>query len=193
MRQRVACGTCALVEWIDNCFPCYLFAECPEEVKPKQGKSNDDCDSDDDDTSEERDPEAEEVAANQRRGILLRDSHGYYILDAGSINSLLDVRKYIESWPLIPAEELHASSVQHPSYPHFGGCFTHAECAHTLQSKHRLQTHVSRHALGSESRISPSGCARAALRLSADLSLSCRSLHSRTGTGAVDSIHFIRT
>ena len=119
MRQRVACATCALVDWIDSCFPCYLFAECPEEVKPKQGKSNDDCSSDDDDSIEDRDSEQEEVAAHQRRGKLLRDAHGYYILDAHTIDSLLDVRKYIEAWPQIPPEELHASSVQHPSYPQY--------------------------------------------------------------------------
>ena len=80
MRQRVACGTCALVDWIDSCFPCYLFAECPEEVKPKQGKSNNDCSSDDDDSIEDRDSEQEEVSAHQRRGKLLRDAHGYHIL-----------------------------------------------------------------------------------------------------------------
>ena len=119
MRQRVACGACALVDWIENCFPCYLFAECPEKVKPKQGKGGDDCSSDDDASSEERDSEHDEVSARQRRGKLLRDAHGYYIFDAHTIDSLLDVRKYMESWPLIPAEELHASSVQHPSYPHF--------------------------------------------------------------------------
>ena len=119
MRQRVACGTCALVDWIDNCFPCYLFAECPEELKPQQAKNSEDCSSDDDDSIEDRDSEQEEVSAYQRRGKLLRDTHGYYILDAHTIDSLLDVRKYMESWPLIPAEELHASSVQHPSYPHF--------------------------------------------------------------------------
>ena len=57
----------ALVDWIDSCFPCYLFAECPEDVKPKQGKSNDDCSSDDDDSIEDRDSEQEEVSAQQRR------------------------------------------------------------------------------------------------------------------------------
>ena len=39
MRQRVACGTCALVDWIDSLFPCYLFAECPDNVKPKPSKN----------------------------------------------------------------------------------------------------------------------------------------------------------
>ena len=30
---------------------------------------------------------------------------------------LLDVERYSKRWPMIPAEELHASSVQHPGHP----------------------------------------------------------------------------
>ncbi len=41
------------------------------------------------------------------------------MLDAHAINELLDVNKYIEAWPQIPTEELHASSVQHPSHPEY--------------------------------------------------------------------------
>ena len=41
------------------------------------------------------------------------------MIDAHAINKLLDVNKYIEAWPLIPTEELHASSVQHPSYSEY--------------------------------------------------------------------------
>jgi len=31
------------------------------------------------------------------------------VIDVNKINELLDVNKYIEAWPLIPKEELHAS------------------------------------------------------------------------------------
>ena len=58
-------------------------------------------------------------AAEKRRGRLLRDEHGYYVIDADRINELLDVKKYIDAWPLIPIEELHASSVQHPRHPKY--------------------------------------------------------------------------
>ena len=119
MRQRVACGTCALVDWIDNSFPCYLFQECPESVKPKVDKSDDECDSDADDDSEHEGSEQEEGAQHQRRGKVLRDAKGYYVIDARAIDELLDVRKYSAAWPLIPNEELHASSVQHPSFPQY--------------------------------------------------------------------------
>jgi hypothetical protein len=44
----------------------------------------------------------------------LTDEDGYYVADAHQIRELLDVKKYIELWPLIPTAELHASSVQHP-------------------------------------------------------------------------------
>ena len=33
-------------------------------------------------------------------------------------DELLGVQHYIASWPKIPVEELHASSVQHPRHPH---------------------------------------------------------------------------
>ena len=119
MRQRVACGTCALVDWIDNAFPCFLFADCPDEVKPKVDKREDECESDEDENSEHEGSEQEEGATHQRRGKVLRDAKGYYVIDAHAINELLDVGKYIEAWPLIPIEELHASSVQHPSFPQY--------------------------------------------------------------------------
>ena len=32
MRQRVACATCAVGAWIDDCFPCFLFQDCPESM-----------------------------------------------------------------------------------------------------------------------------------------------------------------
>ena len=61
----------------------------------------------------------EEPATEQRRGRLLKNEIGYYVLDAHAINELLDVNKYIEAWPQIPTEELHASSAQHPSHPEY--------------------------------------------------------------------------
>ena len=41
------------------------------------------------------------------------------VIDAHQIHDLLDVEKYIQSWPLIPKEELYASSVQHPRHPNY--------------------------------------------------------------------------
>ena len=35
MRQRVGCATCAKVSWIDSCFPCFLFQDCPAVLRPR--------------------------------------------------------------------------------------------------------------------------------------------------------------
>ena len=50
---------------------------------------------------------------------LLRDDAGYYVRSVAAIDALLDVRKYVTAWPLIPPEELHASSIQHPAHPDY--------------------------------------------------------------------------
>ena len=116
MRQRVGCVTCAKVSWIENCFPCFLFQDCPDEVRPKTQSDDDISETE---ASEEEAAEEEVLATERRRGRLLKNQDGYYVLDAHAINELLDVNKYIEAWPQIPTEELHASSVQHPSHPEY--------------------------------------------------------------------------
>ena len=77
--------------------------------------NNDAGDSECEEEAAEEATDEEEPATEQRRGRLLKHEIGYYVLDAHAINKLLDVKKYIEAWPQIPAEELHASSVQHPA------------------------------------------------------------------------------
>ena len=123
MRQLVGCATCAKVSWIENCFPCYLFQDCPDALRPRD--ENDADDTDDEAASDiERHPREESSdeeahATEQRRGRLLKDENGFYVIDPHKIHELLDVNKYSEAWPLIPKEELHASSVQHPSHPEY--------------------------------------------------------------------------
>ena len=116
MRQLVGCATCAKVSWIDSCYPCYLFQDCPDAVRPREENDTDDTDND---AAPEESSNEEAPATEQRRGRLLKDEDGLYVIDANKINELLDVNKYIEAWPLIPKEELHASSVQHPSRPEY--------------------------------------------------------------------------
>ena len=116
MKQRVGCATCAKVSWIDRCFPCHLFQDCPDVLRPKNENHADDTETDDAESNE--DSSNEDVSATEQRPArLLKDEHGFYVMDAHAINELLDVNKYIEAWPQIPKEELHASSVQHPSHP----------------------------------------------------------------------------
>ena len=114
MRQLVGCATCARVEWIDQCFPCHLFRDCPESLRPCEKESDDEAGIATNESSDEEAP-----APEQRQRKLLKDDDGYYVLDAHAIHELLDVNKYIEAWPQIPREELHASSVQHPDHPEY--------------------------------------------------------------------------
>ena len=141
MRQRVGCATCAKVSWIENCFPCFLFQDCPDEVRPQ---TQSDADSSETEASEEEAAEEEVLATEQRRGRLLKNENGYYVIDAHAINELLDVNKYIEAWPQIPTEELHASSVQHPSHPEYRWLLNtrriplQASCSESVATEHGL-------------------------------------------------------
>ena len=114
MRQLLGCAVCAKVEWMENCFPCYLFKVCPAEAQPKP---NSDSVSAPPSDASDSDDEAE--ARDRRKGSLLRGDDGYYVIDAHAIHKLLDVNNYIQAWPRIPPEELHASSVQHPLHPQY--------------------------------------------------------------------------
>jgi hypothetical protein len=67
------------------------------------------------------DPECEENhrgdahPAGKARGTLLVDDSGAFCVGPREkVHAILDVQRYIAKWPLIPAAELHASSVQHP-------------------------------------------------------------------------------
>jgi len=83
-------------------------------LRPCEKESDDEAGVATDDSDNEETP-----APEQRRGKLLKDNDGFYVLDAHAIHELLDVNKYIEAWPQIPREELHASSVQHPGHPEY--------------------------------------------------------------------------
>ena len=46
--------------------------------------------------------------------LLVEDSGAFCVGPKDKIHKILDVERYIKTWPLIPQAELHASSVQHP-------------------------------------------------------------------------------
>ena len=52
-----------------------------------------------------------------RTRALLKHCGVYYVQSPTLVHKLLDVDKYSQRWPLIPPEELRASSVQHPERP----------------------------------------------------------------------------
>ncbi len=97
MRQLVGCATCAKVSWIENCFPCYLFQDCPDALRPRDENDADDTDdeaaSDIERHQREESSDEEAHATEQRRGRLLKDEHGFYVIDPHKIHELLDVNK----------------------------------------------------------------------------------------------------
>ena len=55
MRQLVGCVICARVDWIDEFVPCYLFKECPEEVRAQnESDSEDSADAEESDHASEQ-------------------------------------------------------------------------------------------------------------------------------------------
>ena len=94
MRQRVGCATRAKVSWIDKCFPCFLFQDCPDALRPRTQNDADDTETE---AAAEETTDEDAPATEQRRGRLLKDENGYYVINAHEINKLLDVKKYIES------------------------------------------------------------------------------------------------
>ena len=108
MRQIVACAVCAIKDWIDDFYPCYMWKDAPSSAKPKTPEDDG-----------EHDTESEKEDAMPRgRGPQLRDENGYYYFGPPEkIHERLNVELYVPVVPLAPLEELHASSVQHPRFP----------------------------------------------------------------------------
>ena len=64
--------------------------------------------------------EEDQVPRVRERQQLLSDKKGIlYFGPAEVIQKFLAVEKYQERWPLVPAAELHASSVRHPMHPEY--------------------------------------------------------------------------
>ena len=83
MKQRVGCAVCALVDFIDACFPCYLFKECPEPLQKHTSTGDEENASDSDGSDEDRMTAKE----RRRRGPRLRDEEGYYVIRAACFKS----------------------------------------------------------------------------------------------------------
>ena len=107
MKQIVACSVCAIKDWIDEFYPCYMWKDPPVSTMD---------DAPEDDGNHTSDEEKEHGMA-PLRGPQLRDENGFcYFGPANKIHEFLDVDLYVPVVPLAPIEELHASSVQHPRY-----------------------------------------------------------------------------
>ena len=110
MRQIVACAVCAIKDWIDDFYPCYMWKDPPTSADVADvgaSEHDDEPDTDEEDTH----------VRKHRKGPRLRDDNGFcYFGPAEKIHELLDVNLYVPIVPLAPLKELHASSVQHPRF-----------------------------------------------------------------------------
>ena len=107
-RCEAACAICQQKDWIEHRFKLALFAPPPVEQTLLSFAR--------DSTSEDENVPS---ATFQRRGAapagtLIQHDGVFYLQAPAKVHELLNVERYEERWPLIPREELHASSVEHP-------------------------------------------------------------------------------
>ena len=94
-----------------------LFGVVPDEAEQQNSDSSDDTDAD----AGAR-PGFPQLSRKPARQVLLKHRGIYYVQNPEKGQQLLNVHRYQERWPLIPKEELHASSIQHPAHaddPHW--------------------------------------------------------------------------
>ena len=106
-RCEAACVVCAQKDYVEHRHKLSLFGAVPHE------RVSDYCAdpaSDHDDLSEGEADARPARALVKHRGV-------YYLQCPELVQKLLDVDRYRHRWPLIPYEQLHASSVQHPEHP----------------------------------------------------------------------------
>ena len=106
-RCEAACAVCAQKDYLEHRHKLSLFGAVPEE---RVSEHCADAASDQEDA-----PEGEANARPTRT--LVKHRGVYYLQSPELVQKLLDVDRYRQRWPLIPPEELHASSVQHPEHP----------------------------------------------------------------------------
>ena len=112
IRQIVAYAICAIKDWIDDFYPCYMWKDAPDSATIGASEHNIE-DNTDPDTDDE-----DETTHRRTNGPQLRDDQGFcYLGPPEKIHPLLDVELYVPVVPKAPLEELHASSVQHPRFP----------------------------------------------------------------------------
>ena len=66
---------------------------------------------------EDTDEEGHALEQDTRQQFLLMHGGVHYLQSLEAVHAFLSVEQYATRWPLISADELHASSVQHPLHP----------------------------------------------------------------------------
>ena len=76
MKQIVACATCAIKDWIDDFYPCYVWKEAPADVAAGAAEH----DEQDDEADDDGEAPGEHVSHNRASGPSLRDEDGFCYL-----------------------------------------------------------------------------------------------------------------
>jgi hypothetical protein len=115
-RREEACAVCAVKGWLENRMEVYLFKEaCGTTTWARQFYARDN--EDEFDMSDVEDGERASTSGGRhvpQGTLLVADDGNFCFGPKEKIHAILDVQRYAATWPLIPAEHLHASSVQHP-------------------------------------------------------------------------------
>ena len=108
-RCEAACAICARKDWLEHRFKLRLFAEPPTAPVSEDAAAELDAE------QEELDEDCKRSEATARTSAKLTRHGHYFIQSPQLVHQFLDVNRYAQRWPLIPPQELHASSVEHPS------------------------------------------------------------------------------
>ena len=113
LRREEACAVCTVKDWLENRHEVYLFKEGTRFTTWKEqfyGREDEgQCDEDDGGRA------SASASPQSPQGTLVIDDDGTFCVGPKhKIHGILDVQRYAALWPLIPVDELHASSVQHP-------------------------------------------------------------------------------
>ena len=103
LRSEAACVFCQQKDWLEHRHKLCLFGTPPDAAEPEADSGL----------------QADEEADGPRHR-LLKVGDAYYLANPERVQPLLSVERYAERWPLIPLEELHASSLQHPAHDRVG-------------------------------------------------------------------------
>ena len=109
-RCEAACAICTKKDWLEHRHKLHLFSEPPANIVSENADAKREA-------AEDSDGEEGSNAKTLSVASLLKHEGIYYLRSPEKVNALLDVSRYAGRWPLIPTEELHASSVQHPDHP----------------------------------------------------------------------------
>ena len=118
MRQVVACAVCAVKDWVDDYYPCYLWQEAPlvlqsTEKTDKEEESGAEAEEEEEEEQQEEKVQRQQRQQQQRQRVALRrvvklqDHDGFCFLGpAEKVDKLLDVEKYVLVVSIAPLEEL---------------------------------------------------------------------------------------